>query len=90
VPRLRIATRGSPLALAQAELVAAAPNHPVYLQLAYGWAMLTPLALKALNITSDADLPKGNMRERSADGRLTGAISGNLVELFEPAPERPR
>ena len=28
----------------QAELVAAAPNHPVYVQLGYGWAMLTPLA----------------------------------------------
>src|SRR6202521_4353559 len=34
----------------QAELVAAAPNNPVYVQLGYGWAMLTPAALKALNI----------------------------------------
>ena len=36
----------------QAELVAAAPNNPVYVQLGYGWAMLTPMALKALNITA--------------------------------------
>jgi predicted amidohydrolase YtcJ len=36
----------------QAELVAAAPNNPVYVQLGYGWAMLTPPALKALNLTS--------------------------------------
>ncbi|HEY3157462.1 MAG TPA: amidohydrolase [Vicinamibacterales bacterium] len=36
----------------QAELIAAAPNHPVYVQLGYGWAMMTPLALKALNINS--------------------------------------
>ena len=36
----------------QAELIAAAPNHPVYVQLGYGWAMLTPLALEALNIKS--------------------------------------
>jgi len=36
----------------QAELIDAAPNHPVYVQLGYGWAMMTPLALKALNINS--------------------------------------
>ena len=36
----------------QAELIAAAPNHPVYVQLGYGWAMMTPLALKALDINS--------------------------------------
>ena len=36
----------------QAELIAAAPNNPVYVQLGYGWAMMTPLALKALNINS--------------------------------------
>src|SRR5947207_11459128 len=37
----------------QAELVTAAPNNPVYVQLGYGWAMLTPAAHKALNITTD-------------------------------------
>jgi len=71
----------------QAELVAAAPNHPVYVQLAYGWAMMTPLALKALNINGDADLPKGNTLERSADGTFTGAVTGNLVELFDRLPK---
>ncbi len=70
----------------QAELVAAAPNHPVYVQLAYGWAMMTPLALKALNINSDADLPKGNTLERNADGKH-GAVTGNLVELFDRLPK---
>src|ERR1043166_7632309 len=34
----------------QAELMAAAPNNPVYVQLGYGWVMLTPLAIKALNV----------------------------------------
>src|SRR6476661_944115 len=29
----------------QAELLAAAPNNPVYVQLAYGWVMMTPAAL---------------------------------------------
>src|SRR5439155_20007129 len=36
----------------QAELVAAAPDNPVYVQLGYGWAMLTPLASKALNVAT--------------------------------------
>ena len=71
----------------QAELVAAAPNHPVYVQLAYGWAMMTPLALKALNIGTDADLPRGNRLERDSNGRLTGAVAGNLVELFDRLPK---
>ena len=71
----------------QAELVAVAPNNPVYVQLAYGWAMLTPLALKTLKITSDADLPQGNHLERDASGALTGGITGNLVELFDRLPK---
>jgi predicted amidohydrolase YtcJ len=71
----------------QAELIAAAPNNPVYVQLAYGWALLTPLALKALNIASDADLPRGNKLERDSGGRLTGVITGNLVELFDRLPK---
>ena len=71
----------------QAELVAVAPDHPVYVQLAYGWAMLTPRALQALKITSDADLPKGNRLERDAAGAITGAITGNLVELFDRLPK---
>src|SRR5690349_1600906 len=41
----------------QAELVAAAPDNPVYVQLGYGWAVLTPAGLKALNISTDGDLP---------------------------------
>jgi len=71
----------------QAELVAAAPNNPVYLQLAYGWGMMTPLAMKALNISSDADLPRQNQLEKNATGALTGAITGNLVEFFERLPK---
>ena len=71
----------------QAELIAAAPDNPVYVQLAYGWALLTPLALKALNITTDADLPRGNRLERDSGGRLTGVITGNLVELFDRLPK---
>src|SRR6266566_7337957 len=71
----------------QAELVAAAPNHPVYLQLAYGWAMMTPLAFKALHINSEADLPRQNRMEKDAGGNPTGAITGNLIELFDRLPK---
>src|SRR4029077_17674571 len=60
----------------QAELVAAAPNNPVYIQLGYGWAMLTPAAHKALNIGGDADLPAGGRLEKDASGHLTGAVTG--------------
>ena len=42
----------------QAELVAAAPDNPVYVQLGYGWAMLTDDGARGRsNISSDADLP---------------------------------
>jgi predicted amidohydrolase YtcJ len=71
----------------QAELIAAAPNNPVYVQLAYGWAMMTPLAMKTLNIAGDADLPKQNTLEKDASGTPTGAITGNLVELFDRLPK---
>jgi predicted amidohydrolase YtcJ len=71
----------------QAELIAAAPNNPVYVQLAYGWAMMTPLALKALNIGSDADLPKGNKLEKDHSGNPTGGVTGNLIDLFDRLPK---
>jgi hypothetical protein len=71
----------------QAELVAAAPNNPVYVQLAYGWGLMTPLGFKALNIRGDADLPAQNRMERDASGNPTGVITGNLVEFFERLPK---
>jgi len=74
----------------QAELVKAAPNNPVYIQLGYGWAMLTPMALKALNINADADVPSGGKLERDANGQPTGAISGGqgaIIALFDKLPK---
>jgi predicted amidohydrolase YtcJ len=74
----------------QAELVAAAPDNPVYVQLGYGWAMLTPRAYQALNITSDADLPAGGRMERDATGKPTGAVSGGqgaIIALFDRLPK---
>jgi predicted amidohydrolase YtcJ len=74
----------------QAELTAVAPNNPVYVQLGYGWAMLNPLAHKALGISSEADLPSGGRFERDASGALTGAVTGAqnaIVALFDRLPK---
>ncbi len=74
----------------QAELVAAAPENPVYVQLGYGWAILTPAGLKALNISTDADLPSGGKLEKDAAGKLTGGISGSqnaIIALFDRLPK---
>ncbi|HTB19520.1 MAG TPA: amidohydrolase [Bryobacteraceae bacterium] len=79
----------------QAELAAAAPDNPVYVQLGYGWAMLTPKALEKLHIASDTDLTSGGKLERDSDGKLTGGISGAqnaIIALFDrlpvPTPEQ--
>ena len=74
----------------QAELVAAAPDNPVYVQLGYGWAVLTPAGLKALNISTDADLPSGGKLEKDPSGKLTGGITGGqaaIIALFDRLPK---
>ena len=74
----------------QAELLAAAPNNPVYVQLGYGWVVMTPAALKTLNIASDADLPAGAKLDRDASGNTTGGITGGnnaIVALFDRLPK---
>jgi predicted amidohydrolase YtcJ len=75
----------------QAELVAAAPNNPVYVQLDYAWVVMTPTGFKAMNINSDADLPRPGKLERDASGNPTGAIDGGgtfdvAVTLFDKLP----
>jgi predicted amidohydrolase YtcJ len=75
----------------QADLVAAAPNNPVYVQLGYDWVVMTPAGFKALNINSDADLPRPGKLERDVNGTPTGAIDGgpsNLtaIALFDRLP----
>ena len=75
----------------QADLVAAAPNNPVYIQLGYEWVVMTPAGFKALNINSDADLPRPGKLERDASGNPTGAIDGGggnavAIALFDRLP----
>ena len=71
----------------QAELIAAAADNPVYVQLGYGWAMMTPRALEALHIKGDADLPGGAKLEKDANGKPTGVVTGNMVPVFDLLPK---
>jgi predicted amidohydrolase YtcJ len=73
----------------QAELEAAAPDNPVYVQLGYGWAVLTDDGFRALKITSDADIPNNGRLERDASGKPTGAVTGPqaaIIALFDRLP----
>jgi predicted amidohydrolase YtcJ len=75
----------------QADLVAAAPNNPVYVQLGYDWEVMTPAGFAAMGIQSDADLPRPGKLERDASGKPTGAIEDGggfdvAIALFEKLP----
>jgi predicted amidohydrolase YtcJ len=73
----------------RAELMAAAPGQPVYVQLFYSAAFLSPAGLKALSITTDADVPPGGSIERDAGGQPTGWIDGDnlsITALFDRLP----
>jgi len=74
----------------QKEVVAAVPDNPVYIQLGYQWALMTPKALDALKITRDEDLSAGGKLERDGNGALTGAVAGPqpaIVALFDRLPK---
>src|SRR5215471_11626016 len=73
----------------QAELLAAAPDNPVYIQLFYSAALLTPAGFKALNIAGDADVPPNGKIERDASGNPSGWIAGDnptISALFDKLP----
>jgi hypothetical protein len=73
----------------QAELEAAAPDNPVYVQLGYGWVVMTDEGFAKLGIASDADLPGGGTLGRDGD-RLTGEVSGGqgaIIALFDRLPK---
>jgi hypothetical protein len=73
----------------QAELAAAAPDHPVYVQLFYRAVLLTPSGLNALGIAGDADLPANAKLEHGDDeGWISGdsaAITGLYAKVPSPA-----
>jgi predicted amidohydrolase YtcJ len=75
----------------QADLVAAAPNNPVYVQQDYDWEVMTPAGFKAMGINSEADLPRPGKFERDANGNPTGAIEDGggfdvAIALFDKLP----
>jgi predicted amidohydrolase YtcJ len=64
-----------------AELVAAAPANPVYVQLFYSQIIMTPMAMTTLKITGDSDMPAGAKLDRDAAGNLTGVIHGDILGI---------
>jgi predicted amidohydrolase YtcJ len=73
----------------QAELVAAAPDNPVYIQHLYEWVLLSPRAMAEMQIAGDADLPKFGKLVRDDSGKPTGEIEGNgitFTALFNKLP----
>ena len=58
------------------ELVAVAPDRPVYVQRLYNRAWVTPAGIKALNLTPDTPIPTGKA-EKDANGQLTGEFTGS-------------
>jgi predicted amidohydrolase YtcJ len=73
----------------QAELVAAAGDHPAYIQLFYRAALLSPAGFEALRITNDHDVPPAGKLERDSNGTATGWILGDnptITALFDRLP----
>ena len=72
------------------EVTEAAPDNPVYIQHLYGWLLLTPKAMQALNIRDDADVTPGGKLERGNDDKPTGVVvaGGNaLGKIFDRLPK---
>jgi predicted amidohydrolase YtcJ len=75
----------------QADLVAAAPDNPIYVQHDYDWEVMTPAGFAAMGINSEADVPRPGRLERDASGKPTGAIEDVAgfdvaIALFEKLP----
>ena len=72
-----------------AEVNAAAPDNPAYIQLFYASVLMNPKALAVLKLTPET-LPTGSALERDAAGQPTGWMSGNIVSvsaLFDRLPK---
>ena len=72
------------------EVAEAAPDNPVYIQHLYDWLLLTPKAMEALNIRTDADVTPGGRLELDGDNKPTGVVIGNgntLGKIFDHLPK---
>ena len=73
----------------QAELEAAAPDNPVYVQLGYGWAVLTDDGLAKRSASPATPTPGGGKLERDAGGqadRRRHRRQAAIVALFDRLP----
>ena len=74
----------------QEEIVAATPDHRVYIQSFYSKVLLDPLGAKALGIAGNPEWNTRLTAERSADGELTGWLAGDnraISDLFNRLPK---
>ena len=74
----------------QKEIVAAAPDHRVYIQSFYSKVLLDPLGAKALGIAGNPEWNTRLTAERNADGELTGWLAGDnraISDLFNRLPK---
>jgi predicted amidohydrolase YtcJ len=72
----------------QAEVAAAAGDHPVYVQLLYSAVLLTAGGIEALGVLNDAALAS-RLRIETDDGKATGWTSADnrtISELFDRLP----
>jgi len=58
----------------RADLDAASPDRPVYVQYFYSTAVVNTAGLRALGFTKDSETPPGTRLEKDAAGELTGAL----------------
>jgi predicted amidohydrolase YtcJ len=73
----------------QAEIAAAAPDHPVYVQILYSAVLLSPGGDEALGLAAHPDLVARLKVETASDGRPTGWLSGDnraVSDLFNLLP----
>ncbi|MEH2551333.1 putative amidohydrolase YtcJ [Bradyrhizobium sp. AZCC 2262] len=73
-----------------AEIAAAAPDNPVYIQHLYDWLLLSPKAMEALNIRDDSDVAPGGKLARDSDNKPTGIIDAGgaaLGKIFDKLPK---
>ena len=76
------------------EIAGVASGHPVYIQLFYGYVLISAQGRQRLNIKSAADLPDGATFERNKENELTGWITGPgpaITSLYArlPKPQLP-
>src|ERR1700682_3320636 len=74
-----------------AELIAAAPDRPVYVQRLYNTAWITPAGMKLMNLTPATQIP-GGKAEKDDGGNLTGVFTGvnatfNFFTAKIPSPK---